>query len=289
MVRTGRTLTPRGAGASLRPEGIGLAETGAGFKWAAAALAGLWTSRAFRPRFRRGAFARLLAGQGYALDRDPAALAVLRRAALDALARPFAVGDVGGDFGAQSRDMLAPALGGGGLRRRAARWRVAFEPAARPASLHAPAGPAPDRARGPRAARGPGAAARPGPAPRRGSSRTIRPASKLAFASLASFTPNWSRSTRVRTSMISPSGQIAKLERAERDADQAVDRKSQVLEDLLDLAVLAFPQTQGEPGVRTLLTVELRLDAAIVDAVDDDAVARRSSAAWSIAPCARTR
>src|ERR1700722_14064442 len=64
--------------------------------------------------------------------------------------------------------------------------------------------------------------------------------------------------------------EVAEFERAERDADQAVDRKAQVLEDLLDLAVLAFPEAQGEPGVCALLAVELGLDSEIVHTVDRD-------------------
>ena len=66
--------------------------------------------------------------------------------------------------------------------------------------------------------------------------------------------------------------QVAEFERTERDADQPVDRKTEVLEDFLDLAVFSFPQAQGEPGVRALLAVKLGLDAEIVDAVDGHAV-----------------
>ena len=58
----------------------------------------------------------------------------------------------------------------------------------------------------PRAARACFAAVRPGLRSGGGSSATICGASKLTPASLASFTPNWSRITRVRTSMTSPSG-----------------------------------------------------------------------------------
>jgi hypothetical protein len=64
--------------------------------------------------------------------------------------------------------------------------------------------------------------------------------------------------------------QVAEFERTERDADQAIDRKAEVLEDLLDLAVFPLPEAQGEPGVRALLAVERGLDAEIVDAVDSD-------------------
>jgi hypothetical protein len=64
--------------------------------------------------------------------------------------------------------------------------------------------------------------------------------------------------------------EIAEFERAERDADQAVDRKAQVLENFLDLAVFSFPQAQGEPSVRALLAVKLGFDAEIVDPVYGD-------------------
>jgi hypothetical protein len=66
--------------------------------------------------------------------------------------------------------------------------------------------------------------------------------------------------------------EIAEFERTEGDANQAVDRKAQVLEDFLDLAVFSFPQAQGEPGVRALLAVKLGLDAHVVDAVDGNSV-----------------
>src|SRR3984957_17994166 len=68
--------------------------------------------------------------------------------------------------------------------------------------------------------------------------------------------------------------EVAEFERAERDADQAVDRKAQVLEDFLDLSVFSLSQAQSEPGVRALLAVELGLDAEVVDAVDGDAFAQ---------------
>ncbi len=70
-------------------------------------------------------------------------------------------------------------------------------------------------------------------------------------------------------------GEIAEFEGAEGNADEAVDRKPQVLEHLLDLAVLALAQAHGDPGVRALLAVELRLDGRIVDAVEADPAAER--------------
>ncbi len=65
--------------------------------------------------------------------------------------------------------------------------------------------------------------------------------------------------------------QIAKLERAVGDTDQAVDLKAERAEHVLDLAVLAFAQTHGDPDVVTLGAVERRVDSAIKHAVDGNA------------------
>ena len=70
-----------------------------------------------------------------------------------------------------------------------------------------------------------------------------------------------------------PLGEIAELERTEGDADQAVDRKPQVLQHLLDLPVFSLPEAQRYPDVRALLAVELGFDAEIIDAVDGDPAA----------------
>jgi hypothetical protein len=47
-----------------------------------------------------------------------------------------------------------------------------------------------------------------------------------------------------------------------------------MLEHPFDFAVLAFAQTDGEPGVRPLLAIERRLDPGIIDALDIYAAAQ---------------
>ena len=198
-VRTRRPLAPLAAGRAPGFEGIRPARAGAGFKRPSAALADLGAPRARRARFGGGASPRLIPGRRNALDGDRAPLAVVRRAAFDASARARRVG---GDLRPQRRHMLAAALGRGRPRRRAARRLIAF-------------GPAPVRApiRQASAARStPSFPRRPRSVPRSpwlrsgaGASWMTSGASKSALASLASFAPNWSRNTRVRTSAASPS------------------------------------------------------------------------------------
>src|SRR5215475_7170928 len=50
--------------------------------------------------------------------------------------------------------------------------------------------------------------------------------------------------------------QMAELERAVGDADQAADRPAEMAAELADLAVLALGQCHGEPGIVALLAVE---------------------------------
>src|SRR5262249_33000195 len=69
--------------------------------------------------------------------------------------------------------------------------------------------------------------------------------------------------------------QIAELERAERDADEPVHLQPQMAEHVLDLAVLALAHREGEPNIGTLLAFELRLDRAVANAADRDAVTQR--------------
>ena len=69
--------------------------------------------------------------------------------------------------------------------------------------------------------------------------------SKSTPASIASASPSWSLSTLVRTSSTRPGFEVAELERAEGHADQAVHLKAQMLEDALDLAVLALAQAHA--------------------------------------------
>src|SRR5262245_64421882 len=67
-------------------------------------------------------------------------------------------------------------------------------------------------------------------------------------------------------------GQLAELERTERDPDQAVHRQPEMAEHILHLAVLALAHGKGQPHIGALLAVEPRLDRAIAHAVDFDAV-----------------
>ena len=66
--------------------------------------------------------------------------------------------------------------------------------------------------------------------------------------------------------------QVAELERAVADADQAVDLEAERAEDVLDLAVLAFAQRHQQPDVVALLALERGFDRAVLDALDLDAV-----------------
>src|SRR5680860_949882 len=68
-------------------------------------------------------------------------------------------------------------------------------------------------------------------------------------------------------------GKIAERERPERDADEPIDGKPEMLGELLHLAVLAFAQGNREPEIRSLLAVDARLDRPVMDAVDGDALA----------------
>ena len=65
--------------------------------------------------------------------------------------------------------------------------------------------------------------------------------------------------------------QLTELERTVGDADQAVHVEAKRAEHVLDLAVLAFAQTHGDPDVGALRLVERRFDRAVEHAVDGDA------------------
>src|SRR5262249_57740500 len=67
---------------------------------------------------------------------------------------------------------------------------------------------------------------------------------------------------------------IAELERAERDADQPRHLEAEMLQHVLDLAVLALADRKREPHVRTLRAVERGFDRAVADAADGHAVAQ---------------
>jgi hypothetical protein len=66
--------------------------------------------------------------------------------------------------------------------------------------------------------------------------------------------------------------EVAKLEGAEGEADQAVHLQAQMLQDALDLPVLALAQAERDPAVVALDAVERRLDGAVVHAVERDAL-----------------
>ena len=57
-----------------------------------------------------------------------------------------------------------------------------------------------------------------------------------------------------------PALELAELERPEGEPDQPVHGKPEMLEDLLDLAVLALAQPERDPDVVALDAVERRLD-----------------------------
>jgi hypothetical protein len=66
--------------------------------------------------------------------------------------------------------------------------------------------------------------------------------------------------------------QIAELEGTEGDADEPVHGEPELAQHLLDLAVLALPEADDQPGVGALEPLEGRLDRAVADAVDGDAL-----------------
>ncbi len=65
--------------------------------------------------------------------------------------------------------------------------------------------------------------------------------------------------------------QVAELERAVGNADQAINLEAESAEDVLDFAVLAFAKTHGDPDVGALHLVERCLDRAIEHAIGGDA------------------
>src|SRR5579863_9873272 len=52
---------------------------------------------------------------------------------------------------------------------------------------------------------------------------------------------------------------LAELKRAERHADQAIDRQAEMFEHALDFAVLTFAQTHRQPDVGALHAIKLGL------------------------------
>src|SRR5205823_10240853 len=69
--------------------------------------------------------------------------------------------------------------------------------------------------------------------------------------------------------------QVTELERPIRHADQPVHRESEMPEHVADLTVLALTHGKGQPDVGAPLAIERRLDRAVADTVDLDAVAER--------------
>ena len=67
---------------------------------------------------------------------------------------------------------------------------------------------------------------------------------------------------------------LAELERAERNPDQAVHREAEVTEHVAHLAVLALADREGEPDIAALRAVDRGLDRSVADAVDGDARAQ---------------
>src|SRR5882724_10530998 len=67
--------------------------------------------------------------------------------------------------------------------------------------------------------------------------------------------------------------EMAELERTVGEADEATDRPAEMTADVADLAVLALGQGHGQPGIVALLPVEARMDRAVADALDGQALA----------------
>src|SRR6185369_10606088 len=66
--------------------------------------------------------------------------------------------------------------------------------------------------------------------------------------------------------------QVTELERSIGETDEAAHRPAEMRADLADLAVLAFGEAHGEPGIVALLTIERCFDRAVAHAFDLDAV-----------------
>jgi hypothetical protein len=177
----------------------------------------------------------------HALDRDCPPLAVVSRAALDPLARRRGIS---GDFGAERRDMFAPALGRGRGRGRVA-WRgVPFEPSLAPP--RSTIRPARHRSLGSAIlAWGPAPGSRPFaflPVRRRFDGDDLRRIEidvRFLGELHAQLVTKHPRAHFHDLAL----RQVAEFERTERDADQPVDRKTEVLEDLLDLSVFSLSET----------------------------------------------
>ena len=69
--------------------------------------------------------------------------------------------------------------------------------------------------------------------------------------------------------------QIAQLERAEGDADEAVHLQAEMFKNALHFAVLAFAQAQGQPDIVALFALQFSIDRAIAHTVDFNAAFER--------------
>ena len=180
-----------------------------------------------------------------ALDRDGPALPVLGRAARDPLARARGVRR---DLRPQRRDVLALAFGRRG-RRGVRRPRARAPSRSRSNAACAPC-------RRLRAARG-----RSSGGGSAGGGAWSRPARRNRRR------PPWRASRRADRAGrgCAPRRPRPRPDRRARTArttrGSAGSPKAEVLEHALDLPVLALAQAHGDPGVRALLAVELRLDA----------------------------
>src|SRR5271165_4423663 len=196
-----------------------------------------------------------------AFDSNCSPLAVVGCAALDPFARSRRVG---GDLCPQRRDVLAPPLGRGWRRRAARRCGRAAPALLRRAALDS---------------------GRPLP-PKRFASASLFVRRRFGRA-----LDDWRVEIGARLARELGSelvaqhpgahlghlafSEVAEFEGPEGNADEPVDRQPQVLEHLLDLAVLALAQAHGDPGVGALLAVEPRFNARVMDAVQGQAVAER--------------
>src|SRR4029077_4476928 len=74
--------------------------------------------------------------------------------------------------------------------------------------------------------------------------------------------------------------ELAELEGAEGDADQAIHLEPEMLENALHFPILALAQPEREPHVGALLAIDLGLDRTVMHAVDLDAVLQAADLTW---------
>ena len=195
--------------------------------------------------FGGGPFGELGRGRRQALDGDGPPLAVMGRAALDPFARPGGGGRLCDDFRPQRRDMLAATLRRRGRGRDAAGRRIAARDRLLLSLVAASA---------PRLRKEPAARAFTPPrffaAPVVQAGLFPRPLCRRAPLDEGSVEIDACFPGELRAQLVAQHpgahfrhlalSEIAEFERAERDADEAIDREPQVFEHLLDFAVLAL-------------------------------------------------